>query len=407
MIVLENSAVPQDIRVWYEATTLRDAGWDVTLVCPDLMYGSSCRDASRVGGAAETHEGLNISRFRLTQAQCGVLSYVREYASAFISIGRVCWRIWRKARFDTIQFCNPPDIFFPIALFYRALGARIIFDHHDFFPEMIEGRFSGFAGNILYGLARIAEFLTFRLSHVVISSNESYRQMAIKRGRVCRDRVFVVRNGPKIDQFVPIDPDMALKRGFPLMACYAGVMGPEDGAMELLAAVRFIIKEVGRKDILFVFLGDGSVRAEVLAAVKAWNLESFVDMPGMICDNTVLRRYLSTADLLLSPEPLTPLNACSTFIKIGEYMAMGKPIVAFDLAETRITAADAAEYVEPADIRGFGRTILNLLDDPERRKYMGSIGRQSVLSQIGWEHQERSLLRAYEMAWAGRRRVRT
>jgi len=400
VIVEENSAVPMDMRVWNEATALRDAGWDVTVVCPDQTYGIVCGDASGVADTPEHLEGVSIYRFRLAQAQRGALSYLREYASAFLSIAQVCWRIWRKDRFDTIQFCNPPDIFFPIALFYRMLGAVVIFDHHDLFPELAAEQFPGLAGKALYALARISELLTFRVSHVVMSTNESYRQIAVGRGRIPRERTVAVRNGPKISQFVPVEADPAIKRGFRFLACYAGAMGPQDGLMELVAAIRYVVKEAGRHDIMFVLLGDGAARSQTMAALKAWGLDEVVDMPGMIRDKALLRRYLSTADVLLSPEPLTPLNARSTFVKIGEYMAMGKPVVAFDLAETRITAEEAAVYVEPGDTCGFGRAILTLLDDPERCAHMGEMGRQRVLSQLGWEHQERNLLHAYELAWA-------
>ena len=404
VIVEENSAVPMDIRVWYEATALQDAGWDVTVVCPEGWYGILGGDGSAVTGALEHLEGVSIYRFPLDQAQRGALSYLREYASGFLSIATVCWRIWCQDRFDTIPFCNPPDSFFPIALFYRMLGARVVFDHHDLFPELVAEQFPGLLGKALYALARISEFLTFRVSHIVMSTNESYRQIAVGRGKIPRGRTVVVRNGPKISQFVPVDADPAIRRGHRFVACYAGGMGFQDGLMELVAAIRYVVQEAGRHDILFVLLGDGAARSQTLAALRAWELEEVVDMPGMIRDKALLRCYLSTADVLLSPEPLTPLNTRSTFVKVAEYMAMGKPVVAFDLAETRITAEEAAVYVESGDTRAFGRAILTLLDDPERRVRMGEIGRQRVLSQFGWEHQEPSLLRAYEMAWAGGRK---
>jgi glycosyltransferase involved in cell wall biosynthesis len=406
VIVEENSAVPMDIRVWYEATALRDAGWDVTVVCPVGWDGLWYGDGSGPAGAPEHLEGVSIYRFRLDQAQRGALSYLREYASAFLSIAQVCWRIWRKDPFDTIQFCNPPDIFFPIALFYRALGARVIFDHHDLFPELVAEQFPGPLGKAFYALARMAEFLTFRVSHIVMSTNESYRRIAVGRGKIPRDRTAVVRNGPKIGQFVPVDADPAMRRGFRFLACYAGGMGFQDGLMELVAAIRYVVQEAGRHDVLFVLLGDGAARSQTLAALKRWELDQVVDMPGMIRDKALLRCYLSTADVLLSPEPLTPLNTRSTFVKVGEYMAMGKPIVAFDLVETRMTAGEAAVYVRSGDTCAFARAILALLEDPERRELMGEIGRQRILSQFGWEHQEPSLLQAYEMAWTGGRKQR-
>lgn len=406
LIVEENSAVPMDIRVWSEATALRDAGWHVSVVCPEGWYGFSCVGERGEAGGPELLEGVSIYRFHLDQAEQGALSYLREYTSAFVSIARTCWHIWRKERFDTIHFCNPPDIFFPIALFYRTLGVAIIFDHHDLFPELVAEQFAGLPGKLFYALARMFEFLTFRVSHIVISTNESYRQIAMGRGRVAGQRAIVVRNGPKIHQFVPVAADPAMRRGFRYMVCYAGAMGFQDGLMELVTVIHHTIQDAGRHDVLFVLLGDGAARAQAMAAVKRLGLDGAVDMPGMIRDKALLRRYLSTADVLLSPEPMTPLNTRSTFVKIGEYMAIGKPVVAFDLAESRFTAGEAALYVAPGDIQGFGRAILALLDDPERCRRMGEIGRQRVLSHFGWEHQEPNLLRAYEMARAMRRRPR-
>ncbi len=406
VIVEENSAVPMDIRVWQEATALQRAGWDVAVVCPDQTYGIRYERTGGADGVPEYLDGVCIYRFRLDQAEQGRLNYVQEYASAFLSIARTCWRIWRKGRFDIIQFCNPPDVFFPIALLYRTLGARVIFDHHDLFPEEVARRFVRPAGRALYSLARVSEYLTFRASDVVISVNESCRQIALERGKIPRERSIVVRNGPKLSEFVPIAPDPALKRGFRFMVCYAGVMGLQDGLRELLVAIRYVVQEVDRHDVLFALLGEGAARTEVLTTLKAWGLDGQVDMPGMIRDKALLRRYLCTADVLVSPEPSTPVNERSTFVKVGEYMAVGRPIVAFDLAETRITAGEGAVYVAPGQPQAFGQAILALLDDPERCKRMGEIGRQRIGAQFCWERQEANLLAAYELAWTGGRQQR-
>jgi glycosyltransferase involved in cell wall biosynthesis len=327
-----------------------------------------------------------------------VKDYLNEYLTAWTSIARLSWRVWRKERFDIIQFCNPPDIFFPIGLFYRLLGARVVFDHHDLSPEVVKWRFSGLVGTLLYVFARAAEYLTFRTANAVMSTNQSYRKVAMGRGRVPADRVFILRNGPKSEEFVPVEAIPALKRGLPYMACYVGVMGPDDGVLELLASIRHIVHDMGRHDILFALLGDGAIRPQALAQVKAWGLESVVDMPGMIRDKLVLRQYMSTADVCLSPEPLTPLNTRSTFIKIGEYMAMGKPIVASDLHESRYTAQEAAMYVVPGNAQEFGQAIVTLLADPERRRNMGEFGRQRFLNHLSWEHQKHNLFEAYAVA---------
>jgi glycosyltransferase involved in cell wall biosynthesis len=397
LIVEENSAVPLDKRVWYEATTLRDAGWHVVVLCPKTLDTPS--EAKKIGWdfAPENLDGVSVYRFPLVRAQ-GVVGYLREYLSAFIAIARVSWRIWRELHFDVIHFCNPPDIFSPIAMFYRLLGVRVVFDHHDLFPELVLWRYKGLVARFFYIVARLGEYMAFRSANAVISTNESYRKIAMDRGKVPSDRVIVVRNGPKKDQFIPVDPVPSLKRGFPYMAAFAGVMGPEDGVTELLQSIRYLVKDLGRSNILFVMLGDGAIRTQAQEELQSWGIEEFVDFTGMIYDDFILRQYLCTADVLLSPEPLTPLNSHSTFIKVGEYMALEKPVVAYKLPETQYTAQDAAIYVEPGDAKAFGRAILSLLEDPQRRKDMGEFGRKRVLDSLSWESQKDGLLRAYAIA---------
>lgn len=396
LIIEENSFVPLDIRVWYEATTLRDAGWDVAVICPLKIDPNPERNGSKVAPVINDLEGVTVYRFPMAFAEHGIFEYLREYITAFISVARFSWRDFKKARFEIIHICNPPDIFFPIALMYRMLGVKVIFDHHDLFPELVKGRFQGPAGKAFYLVARIMEYLTFRCANVVISTNNSYRRIAVARGGVSEDRVLVVRNGPNIKKFSPVEPDVSLKNGSPYLACYAGAMGYEDGILELIESVRYIVKDLNRHDIRFELLGEGAMRQEAQARIQAWGLERYVSLPGMIVDKLVLRKYLSTADVLLSPEPPTPLNEVSTFIKIGEYMAMGKPIVAFDLPETRYSAQEAAAYVKPGDINGYGQAIVDLLDDPNRRQQMGECGQQRVVEYLSWEKQSQDLLKAYD-----------
>lgn len=400
LIVEENSYVPIDRRVWYEATTLRDAGWQTTVICPVAKGIQDNKEDQVETGKAEDLDGVTVYRFPLKFAYSGMKDYLNEYLTALFSIARLSWRAWREGRYDIIHFCNPPDIFFPIGIFYRLLGARIVFDHHDLFPELIAWRYSGLSGKLLYAIARLTEFMTFRCANVVISTNQSYREIAICRGRVSNDRVFILRNGPRSDTFVPVEPVPSLKNGFPYMACYAGVMGYEDGVLELLDSIRHIVCEMGRRDILFMLLGDGAIRPQALAQLKDWGLEDIVQMPGMIHDNLLLRQYLSTSDICLSPEPLTPLNAHSTFIKVAEYMAIGKPIIAYDLQETRFTAQEAAIYIAPGDCQEYGRAIVALMADPERRRVMGQFGRQRLISDFCWDLQKQNLFRAYAAALA-------
>jgi len=398
LIIVENSWIPIDRRVWYEATALRDAGWQVTVVCPIAKGAHAGKGPEREPKDNPDYlDGIETYSFPLTFAESGVTGFLMEYLAAFFSIARLSWRIWRSGGFEIVHICNPPDILFPIGLLYRLLGARFVFDHHDLFPENVRWRYRGIGGRFMYVLARLAEYLTFRSANVVISTNESYRQVALDRGGLPAERVVVVRNGPRIKEFMPLEPVATLRRGFRFMVCYVGVMGDDDGILEMVEVIRYIVADLGRRDVLFALVGDGACRGRAMTEIVANGLEPLVDMPGLIRDEFRLRQYMSTADVFVSPEPLTPMNARSTFVKVGEYMAIGKPIVAFDLAETRYTAQEAAYYVAPGDIRGFGRAILELLDDPERRR-MGESGRQRILDQLGWEHQKLHLFRAYALA---------
>lgn len=391
LIVVENNFPPRDPRVWYEALTLRDAGWQVIVICP------TAPESPIAPKEPENLEGVLLYRFTPGTNSGGLVGYAAEYGRAFWAIARLSWRVWREQGFDAIHLCNPPDIFFPIALFFRLRGARVIFDHHDLFPEMIQIRYNSLPGKLMYAVARATEFLTFRTAHIVLSTNESYRRVAMKRGHKPPDAVFTVRNGPRLSEFVPVPPDPALKQGSPHMACYAGVMGQQDGLTDLLNAIHHMVNDLGRRDILFTLLGDGEARPEALATIDRWGFSDVVSMPGMIHNRDLLRRYLASADVCLSPEPYNKLNAASTFIKIGEYMAMGRPVVCYDLPESRCTAQEAAIYAAPGDPRSFGQAIATLIDDPERRERMGAAGRERVTTCLAWEHQSHNLLAAYEV----------
>ncbi len=395
VIVVENSFVPLDTRVMSEAKAVQEMGWQAVVVCP--FPPEAYRDGKIPPSTSprEDLDGITVYRFPLKFAKRGFFGYVQEYLMAFGGIARLVWRVWREGRIDIIHFCNPPDIFFPIAWFFRLLGVRIIFDHHDLFPEALAWRFQGRMGKLLVGVARLTEYLTFHAANRVISTNQSYRQIAMERGRIPEHRITIVRNGPIIDEFAPVEPVPALKQGFPYMACYVGVMGPEDGLMELISVIRYLVIDRGRRDIFFALIGDGAVRSHALEQFKAWDIDHVVSMPGMIRDRLVVRQYLCTADVCLSPEPFTPLNAHSTFIKIGEYMAMGKPVLASDLKESRFTAQDAAVYVDPGDTSAFGDALTALIDDPARRQWMGELGRQRILNELGWEYQKEKLHQAY------------
>ncbi len=406
LIVVENSYGPRDTRVWSEAQTLREGGWEVVVVCPAFQDGSGGTGHDGAWPRPEEIEGVTVHTFPLTPAERGIRGYVAEYATALWRVAACVRKVWRERPFSVIQFCNPPDIFFPIALAYKARGASAVFDHHDLFPEVVRGRFGGLVGTVLYRLAALAERLTFRSTDVVLSTNASYRAIAISRGMVPTERVFVVRNGPRAEMLAPTDPVPSLKRGFRYMACYVGLMSQQDGVLEMADMVRHVVRERGRQDILFALLGDGAVRQETLDRIHDWDLDGYVIAPGMVRDRLLLRQYICTSDVCLSPETSSALNDRSTFIKVGEYMAMGKPILAYELPETRYTAQGAAYYVNSGTPEAYADALLDLLADPARREEMGRQGRERMLRELAWEHQKPSLLEAYQLALARSRASR-
>jgi glycosyltransferase involved in cell wall biosynthesis len=394
LIIVENQPYATDTRVKSEAATLREAGWRVHVICPDVAPKKPGERTPRY--QSRELDGVLVRSYRTDFATRGLIGYLKEYLGSLFHIARLSFKVFRSDGFAVVHLCNPPDILFLVGAFYKLLGRRVIFDHHDLFPEMILSRHQGLARRVLYRASRVLEFWTFRTADAVLSTNRSYRDVAVGRGRVREDDVFIVRNGPRAGEIVPLDPVPALKKGFPYMACYAGIMGLEDGVLELMQVIRQIVGQRRRTDILFCLLGDGAARAEAAELARAWDIQRYVDMPGMILDRTLFCRYLSTADIMLAPELSNPHNNKSTFIKIAEYMAMEKPIVAYDLVETRFTAGDAAAYVRSGDGDAYAAAIVTLLDDPARRASMGRIGSERVKTRFQWDHQKAHLLRAYE-----------
>jgi glycosyltransferase involved in cell wall biosynthesis len=277
-------------------------------------------------------------------------------------------------------------------------GAKFIFDHHDLFPENIAWRYHSLVGRLLYHISKIFEYLTYQSANLIIATNESYKKIGHSRNHVKKNKIIVVRNGPKAAEFAPVEVSPDLKRGFLYMACFVGLMGNEDGIDELIEVIRHTVLELGCKDVLFTLIGDGPKRKTAVECLRESGLEQYVDMPGLIRDDRLLRQYMTSADIFLSPEPWTPMNDSSTFIKIGEYMIIGKPIVAFRLKETYNTALGSAEYAAPDDIPGFSRLLTNLIDNPLKREVMGKQGRDRALNEICWEHQKQFLFEAYQIA---------
>jgi glycosyltransferase involved in cell wall biosynthesis len=394
LFISENAPVPADRRVWNEARSLTAAGWAVTIVCAQGID----RDATPY----EVLEGIEIHRFPLKPAAGGPVGYLREYAQAMWRIRSIVRRLARTHRFDVVHGCNPPDFLLLAARSLRRRGTRFVFDHHDLVPELYRSRFGGGTGP-LYRVAVALEQVAFRLADVTIATNESYRRIAVERGRMAPEDVFVVRNGPNLARFRPVAPDPSLRRGRAHLIAYLGIMGPQDGIDH---AIRALGSLGARDDWQAIFIGEGDVLADMRALAAELGIGDRVEFAGWRYDDDI-RTILSSADVCLAPDPPSPLNDVSTMIKIPEYMAMGKPVVSYGLAESRVSAGAAAVYAEGNDPQALGRCLDALLDDPERRARMGAHGQERVARELGWEHSESALLAAYGRALEGGARART
>ncbi|MFE2588290.1 glycosyltransferase family 4 protein [Streptomyces anthocyanicus] len=385
LILVENLSVPFDRRVWQEATTLRDAGWDVHVICP--------RGSKRDTEPEAVVDRVHIHRYPLRAATGGPAGYLREYGAALWHTARLARRV---GPVDVVHACNPPDLLFLPALWLKRRGARFVFDQHDLIPELYLSRF-GRGKDLLYRAVCALERWTYRAADVVLATNESYKDVAIRRGGRRPDDVFVVRSAPATDRFQPVPSEPELKRGKPHLLCYLGVMGPQDGVDYALRALAKLRDEVGRTDWHAVFVGSGDAFDAMVELSRSLGLDEQVRFTGRIPDADLVR-HLSTADVCLSPDPRNPLNDVSTMNKVLEYMAMGRPIVSFDLREARVSAGEAALYAPANDEAAFARLVARLLDDPDERARMGKIGQERVTGRLSWRNSQAALLAAYAAA---------
>jgi len=385
LIIVQNLPVPFDRRVWLECQALRSAGRDVSVVCPK----------GPGDPAVEVVDGVTIYKYRPYQPGGGGVGFLVEYLYSFAATAWLIARVWRRKHFQVMQACNPPDIFWPLGIFFRAFGgSRFVFDHHDLCPELYESRFPG-GGRIPYWGLRTIEWCTFQSADHVISTNESYRRIALSRGRRRSDQVTVVRTGPDSDKMTRGAADPLLRRGRRFLVAYLGVMGPQDGVDIVLRAAATIVHEWARDDISFTLIGAGDCFNDLVELRDELGLQGVVEFTGRAPDDLV-RRILSTADIGLSPDPKNPLNDLSTMNKTMEYMAFGLPTVAFDLQETRVSAGDAAVYAVPNQVEHFAQMLVNLLDDEPRRRSMGQMARARVEDELAWHHQRDTYIGVYE-----------
>ncbi len=390
LIIVENLPVPMDFRVWKEARSLREAGYEVTVLCP------------RGKGAQQGYEfldGVHIYRHPTAKEGNGAWGYFREYTCALFWEFLYSWWIYFRRGFQVIQGCNPPDDIFLVALPFKLLRVKYIFDHHDVNPELYLSKYG--KKDLFYKVQLRLEKGTFRCSDVVMSTNNSYREIAMTRGGIGADNIFVVRNGPS-PEFKAIPPNPALKHGKRYLVGYVGVMNSQDG-LDILLDVALRIKSMGRRDIHFTCVGGGPELPILRKIVQEKQLEDMVTFTGFVSDAELLE-ILSTADVCVNPDRPCQMNSMSTMIKIMEYMALGKPIVQFDGKEGRFSAQEASLYSDGDDrVIDFAEKILWLLDHPEERERMGRFGRRRIEKELAWEYSVQNLLAAYEKAFSKKR----
>ncbi len=382
LIIVENLPVPFDRRVWQEANTLKEAGAKISIICPKMKgYNKSF----------ESLNGIDIYRHPLPLEARGPLGYFFEYSVALFWEFFLSLRIFIKKRFHVIQGCNPPDLIFLIGLFYKLFGVKYVFDHHDINPELYIAKYN--KKGFFYKFMLLAERLTFKTANYSIATNESYKEIAITRGKMQIEKVYVIRSGPKLDRLTPGEGNNSYKRGRHYLVGYVGVIGEQEGLDLLLESAKYIVER--RNDIQFAIIGDGTELVKIKAIAFEIGLEDFVDFYGRVDDKTMID-ILNTTDVCVNPDKPTEMNNLSTMNKIMEYMALKKPIVQFNLKEGKLSAQKASLYAENTSTEDFANKIMWLLDHEDVRIEMGNFAHKRIINELQWKHESRKLTDLYE-----------
>ena len=385
LIIVENLPVPFDTRVWQEATTLAENGYVVSVICPkgkgyDKEY--------------EYLKGVHIYRHNLPTEGNGALGYAREYWTALREETRLAKKIYKERGFHVIHGCNPPDDIYMVAKKFKKYGVDYVFDHHDICPELFEAKFGKKSG-LLYRSQLWLERNTYKHCTFAFVTNESYKKIAIARGGMNPEDVFVLRSGPKLERLRIVPPKPEIKRGKKYMVGYLGVIGQQEGIEYLLNAADYIKNTLGRDDVFWGIVGGGPHLDALRRQSHEMGLDDIVEFTGRVSDEKLLD-YLNTADVCVNSDEYNAMNDKSTMNKILEYMALGKPIVQFDLTEGRYSAQEASLYAEPNNAKDMADKIIELLKNPEKRKKMGEFGRNRVINELSWEHTSKALLEGYD-----------
>lgn len=385
LIVVENLPVPLDRRVWLEATSLTEAGYQVSVICP--MGRGWIKPYEEI-------QGVHIYRYpEPPEAHSGAVAYAKEYLLSLWHMFRLARVVRRERGFDVIHGCNPPDLIWLLALRYRLAGVRYLFDHHDVCPELFEAKFN--KRGLLYKIMLIWERITFAVADVSMATNESFRRVAITRGKMKPADVFVVRSAPKVEIFLPGPGERNYRQGAKTVMGYVGVIGQQEGMDLLVQSAEHLIQRLGHRDVHFLIIGFGPTLDEMKADVAARGLEGQFTFTGPLFGEDMLAA-LNAVDIGVSPDPKNAMNDISTMNKVMEYMTLEKPVVQFDLTEGRASAGEASLYARANDPVDFAEKIAWLIDNPEKGAEMGQIGRARVLEKLSWQHSVPHLLAAYE-----------
>jgi glycosyltransferase involved in cell wall biosynthesis len=383
LIIVENLPVPLDRRVWQEATSLAQAGYEVSVICPRN------RDYTK---SYEFMAGVHIYRHYLPIEAKGIMGFILEYSFALVGELILAFKIYQRKRFHVIQACNPPDLIFLVAAPFKLIGVKFVFDHHDPFPELFQVKFPNRPW--LYKATLMMERLTFRLADRVISTSESLRQLTSRRDKIDSKRIALVRSGPNLPQVRTVSNN-ALREGFPFLVLYIGIIGQQDGLDVLVRAIHHLVHQRNRKDILFLVVGDGPQRTAIEEFSSALEILPYIRFTGYLSGTPFFER-LATADIGICPDAKNIFNDLLSMNKVMEYMSFGVPVVQFDLTENRELTRDAAVYAgSDNDPAALAEAITNLLDDPNRRKSMGESGRKRVETHLSWSNQVEAYLRVY------------
>jgi glycosyltransferase involved in cell wall biosynthesis len=385
LIVVQNLSVPLDRRVWLECQALVAAGYGVSVICPRGPEEPAFR----------VLDGVHIHTYRPPRATStsGLLSYVLEFLYCWLATAWLSLRVLRREGFDVLQACNPPDTYWLLGLLYKVIGKRFVYDQHDLCPEVYEARFG--RRGALHRVLLLLERATYAVADHVISPNRSYQEIAWERGQVPAQKSSIVMSAPDPDQMKRGEPDDSLRAGRKFLCCYLGIMGPQDGVDRLLQAVDHYVNVLGREDCHFGLLGFGDSQPALERMTAELGLQEWVTFTGRVGPDEI-KRWLSTADLGVTPDPPCEFNDRSTMNKTLEYMAHGVPVVATELTETYRSAQDAAVYVPGGDPESFAKAIADLLDSPDRRWAMGQDGRWRIERELAWPLQARVYVRVYD-----------